>query len=161
MFLIIDQSTNKSGYAIFNDNEKLIDFGLIDLSNLPKETQLDQANKRNYLIKQIDKLIKKYRITLVITEGVYFHKNPDTLEKLAKMQGCIQDFCLANNITCFSFKNAGEWRKCLGITAKKREEYKKETKAYVLDRLHNLEDSYCDDIYDAVAIGLAYFTYFK
>ena len=161
MFLILDQSSNATGYAIFDNTEKLIDYGIIDLDKLPKSTQQDQTNKRDVLIKQIDEMVKKYKIKQIVTEGVYFHKNPDTLEKLAKVQGCIQDYCFRKNIVCFSFANAGEWRKRLGITAKKRDEYKKETKAYVLDKLLNLSDSYKDDIYDAVAIGLAYFTYFK
>ena len=161
MFIILDQSTNLTGFAVFNHDKELVDYGIIDLSKMRKETQEDQTNKRNELLNQIEELVQKYNVDLVVTEGVYFHRNPDVLEKLAKVQGCIQDYCYRKNIVCFSFHNAGEWRKRLGITAAKSKEYKEETKAYVLDRLPSLSDTYDFDIYDAIAIGFAYFTYFK
>lgn len=123
---------------------------------MPKSTDQDQANKRKELLHQIDGIIKKYDIQMIITEGVYFNSNADTHRKLAQCQGSVQDFCCRNNLVCFSWKCAGEWRKWIGITAKKREDYKVETKKYVIGK-YGLLDNLEEDIYDAIGMGHAYF----
>jgi Holliday junction resolvasome RuvABC endonuclease subunit len=183
--LFVDQATRISGWAYFSEPYVLKAYNIIDLSPMPKLSDEDQANKRYELLKQLNEIILKYKIKLLTTEGVYFHSDPETHKKLAQMQGCIQDFCRNNNnnIVCFSWKCAGEWRKWLGIKSKKREEYKEETKKYVLeyydvredieskifDKYHNPEKhkSFDDlskeikniqfDFYDSIAQGDAYF----
>jgi Holliday junction resolvasome RuvABC endonuclease subunit len=154
--LALDQSTNKSGFVVMDANKKIITFGIIDLSSLPKSTDQDQAEKRYQFISQMRELVYKYDITIIVTEGVYFHKNPDTLRKLACMQGTIQDWCRNNSVLCFSFANAGEWRKLLSIKSQNRDEYKEATKQYVIS-MYGLPDNLAEDVYDAVGIGTAYF----
>lgn len=153
MFLILDPATNITGYAIFNAPYKLNNYGLINLSKISKE---DQTKKRFELIKQIKELVLKFEINLITTEGVYFHSNASTHEKLSKVQGSIQDFSYSNNIICFSWSNAGEWRSKIGIKAKKREDYKRETKEYVLAH-YDVPDNLSEDECDAIAMGDAYF----
>ena len=160
MILVVDQSTNKSGYAVIDENESIITYGLIDLSKMPKHNDFDQTKKRNILISQINKLVNEYKIYQIITEGVYMHKNVDTHKKLSKMQGSLEDYCLQNDIVCFSFANAGEWRKAIGVKAQKRDEYKLETKKYVLSN-YTIENNLEDDIYDAIGMASAYFIMVK
>jgi len=123
---------------------------------MPKATEQDQADKRYELIQQLNNLIFSQKINMVITEGIFFNSNASTHEKLSKFQGCIQDFCRAKNIVCFSFNNAGEWRKWISIKARDRKTYKTETKRYVIEK-YGLSDDLAEDIYDAVGIGTAYY----
>lgn len=131
--LVLDQATNLSGYVVANENKKFIDFGVIDLSYMPKYTDEEQTEKRHELIKQISFLVSKYQIKMITTEGVYYHGNPDTHKKLSQVQGAIQDWCRNISLPCFSWKNAGEWRKYLGIGLRDRNDKKELTKQYVVD----------------------------
>jgi Holliday junction resolvasome RuvABC endonuclease subunit len=156
MYLATDQSTNLNGIAVFDKPYHLIDYQIIDLSAMPKQTDQHQAEKRHQFILQMRELVFKYKVKQVTTEGVYLHNNANTHRKLAQMQGCIQDWCINNEITCFSWENAGAWRHVLGIKGKKREELKEATKQYVID-MYGLPDNLGDDIYDAVGLGTAFF----
>jgi Holliday junction resolvasome RuvABC endonuclease subunit len=158
--LSVDQSTNLSGFAVLDETQKLIDFGIIDLSKLPKQTDQEQAIKRSILLQRIDEIIDKYAVYQIITEGVYFHNNADTHRKLSQIQGCIQDYSIRKGLVCFSFKCAGEWRKWLQIKSKTRADYKAETKKYVLANF-DVPDNLSEDIYDAISINAAYFKMVK
>jgi Holliday junction resolvasome RuvABC endonuclease subunit len=147
MILSIDQSTNISGVAVLDSKKQLLYYDIIDISDLPKQTDQDQTEKRFQFLQQLKLIIWKYKIKQIITEGIYFHSNQDTYCKLSKMQGCIQDYSRSFDILCFSFSNAGEWRKILSIKAKAREEYKQETKNYVLLH-HNIKDDVEKMIFD-------------
>jgi len=158
--LSLDQASVISGYAIFDLGGRIVAYGIIDLSKLPKSTQQDQANKRNVLINNIHDLVQKYDIQQIITEGIYYHSNQSTYEKLAKVQGCVQDYAVRKNLVCFSWANAGEWRKWISITGKKREDYKAATKRYVIENF-DVPDDLVEDIYDAIGICSAYFVMLK
>jgi Holliday junction resolvasome RuvABC endonuclease subunit len=183
MIFSIDQSTNISGWVSRGSNKEILDFGIIDLSNLPKQTDQDQADKRHELIQQVSCLVFKYKIKLVITEGIYGGKlNLDNFKKLAQCQGCLQDWCRNNERVCFSFANAGEWRAIIGTNGKNRDEDKELTKRYVLehydiqydvekiifDKYHTEKHKCFNDLskevqkiqfdfYDAIAMSDAYF----
>jgi predicted component of type VI protein secretion system len=53
MYLSINQSSNYSGWSVHTCDKTLIDYGVIDLSKLPKSTAQDQTVKRQVLIKFI------------------------------------------------------------------------------------------------------------
>lgn len=156
MFCAVDQATNISGWCVFTAPHQLLKYGIIDLSSLPKSTDQAQAEKRYQFLLQIKEIVYRYKIKQITTEGVYFHKNPDTHRKLAQTQGCLQDFCRNNEITCFSWNNAGEWRKLLSIKGNKRDEYKEQTKLLMME-MYKLSDNLAEDVYDAAGIGTAYF----
>lgn len=135
----VDQATNYTGYCVIDSDKNILNFGIIDLSHLPKDGDVDQTEKRYQLLQEVKFLIYKHKISLVITEGVYFHRNPDTHKKLAQTQSTLQDFCRANGIICFSWSNAGEWRKIISVNTKSRETDKESTKQFVLEH-YNIKD---------------------
>ena len=120
MILSLDQSTGIKGYCIMNLEQELITYGIIDLRKCPKKTNIEQTKKRSVLVNQIKELVNEHNILQTITEGIYMHKNIDTYRKLAQCQSSIQDYCLRENIVCFSFANAGEWRKFIGVETHKK-----------------------------------------
>ena len=65
MILSIDQSTNQSGWFCHGKNQDIIDYGIIDLSHLPKKTDQDQAEKRYQLLQQLKHIIYKLSIESV------------------------------------------------------------------------------------------------
>ena len=154
MILALDQSTNVTGWALFKDG-KLFKHGYFDLNSMPKSGDENQTEKRFAFKDKIAILISQYGVKLVITEGVYYHRNPESYKNLSKFQGRVQDFCKDNDITCFSWANAGQWRKVLEIKGIKKSDYKQATKDYVTSKF-GLSDDLKEDEYDAIAIGDAY-----
>jgi hypothetical protein len=179
MFLFADQSTNRSGICLFTAPYELYNYQIIDLSYMDKDNQVE---KRYEFLKQLKDIVLKNNVQIISTEGVYFNNNASSFMKLAKMQGCIEDWARANNIVCYSWKCAGEWRKWISVKSKKREDYKRETREYILahydikdkvekiifDKYHTEKHLCFDDlskeikdiqfdITDAIAMGDAYF----
>ena len=153
MILSLDQSSNATGFALFNKG-KLITYGVIDLNKMPKGGEEEYTNKRIVLKNRLSEIITDNLVKLTLTEGVY-GQNIKTCKILSKVQGSVQDLCKELDIDCFSFANAGEWRKLIGVKGKKREEYKENTKQYVLTK-YDIPDNLSDDEYDAIAIYDAY-----
>jgi Holliday junction resolvasome RuvABC endonuclease subunit len=166
-YMSVDQSSNVSGYCVTSDEKKLIAYGIINLSSLSKQTDQEQAVKRSILLARIDEIVKKYDIKMLITEGVYFQKNPRTHKILAQFQSSLQDFALREKICCFSWENAGEWRAILKLNNEvKRENLKEETKKFVIETYglteevlinKGIDKKYHSDIFDAVGSCSAYF----
>ena len=154
MILALDQSTNVTGWALFQD-EELVDYGFFDLGKMPKPGDENQTEKRFSFINKISILIAENDVKLVITEGVYYQRNPESYKNLSKFQGRVQDYCRDNNITCFSWANAGQWRKVLGIKGTKKTEYKQATKDLMIE-VFGISEELKEDEYDAIAIGWAY-----
>jgi Holliday junction resolvasome RuvABC endonuclease subunit len=155
--MAIDQSSNISGYCVVSLQKEIIDYGIIDLSKLAKSTAYDQAVKRQVLLQKVDEIVTRHRVTQIILEGVYFYNNAKTHEKLSKIQGTLEDYCLAKNLFCFTFENAGEWRKNLNINARDRATCKAKAKEYVLGVFPHLPTDLYDDTYDAISMCCAYF----
>ncbi len=123
---------------------------------MPKNTDQDQTEKRYQLLQQLKPIIWKYEAKQVITEGIYSNRNMSTFRKLAQMQGAVQDWCRNNEILCFSWANAGQWRAILGLNGKNRDEDKILVKKFVIE-MYGLPDDTSDDVCDAIGSCLAYF----
>jgi Holliday junction resolvasome RuvABC endonuclease subunit len=160
MYLVLDQASSKTGAVLFNFDKMLVDHMLIDLSNLPKLTQQDQAYKRKILLDKVDVIVKKYDVKQLTLTGIY-QKSPTVFALLAKVQGVLEYYCCINNLQCFSFYSDTEWLSKLGIVKKNRAANKAATKAYALQVLPHLSDNLGEDEYDAICVGLAYFSMFK
>jgi Holliday junction resolvasome RuvABC endonuclease subunit len=161
LILSLDQSTSISGFAILDHNAKLINYGTWNKTKVGDKSDLGHTEKRVSLKKDLQKILNDYPdIIQVVCEGTY-KNNTQTYKKLCKIEGTIQDFCYEIKMPCFSFENAGEWRKLLPtkITGK-REEVKEKTKIYILSQYPELPDDLEQDIYDAIGIGLGYLNIF-
>jgi Holliday junction resolvasome RuvABC endonuclease subunit len=169
--LALDQASRRTGWAVASSEMVLLDYGLIDLEKIQ-----DQTKKRQALIQNVNELVEKYNIKQIILEGIY-KRSVKVYKILAKVQGSLEDFCNAENIICFSWENAGEWRKWIGISnykkndkgkmiQKKSEELKEETRKFVIDTYglteevlinKGIDKKYHNDVWDAIGSCDAYF----
>lgn len=157
LILPIDQSTSITGYAIIDANYNLITYGYWDKTKIGDTSEFGHTKKRNSLKQDIKNMLQEYpKICQVICEGVY-KTNVKTHKKLSMVLGSIEDLCLELDMSCFAFENAQEWRGYIDTDLKgERKIVKKKTKEYVLSQYPKLPDSLTQDIYDAIAIGIAY-----
>jgi Holliday junction resolvasome RuvABC endonuclease subunit len=183
MILALDQATNVTGYCIFSLDKRLVNYGIIDISHMPKDGDVAQAEKRYQLLQEVKFLVYKHKISLLIIEGVYGGKeNLSTYKKLAQTQSSLTDWAYANGLQSFSWSCAGEWRKIISTNTKNRETDKEAAKQFVLtqydikDQVENYifkkygvqgKHGHFDDlnksiketqfdIYDAICSGFAY-----
>ena len=146
--LAFDQSTNKSGYSVYN-NGKLIDYGLIDKHNI--------KNSYNRLVQMglaISNKIAEIKPDAVVMEVVFDQKDRITLVVVARLQGMIMYACTMGNIPLHIF-SPSSWRKLLGFKQGgnvKRADLKQQAIDYVQNHF-GLELS--EDVSEAVCIGKA------
>lgn len=148
--LALDQASNISGWAIFEDN-KLIEYGKIDASNY------DDVGTRLHLIRtSVQKIIIDYNIDKVVLEDIYLDNihinNVKTFKVLSEVFGVIYELCVELNKPVVAVL-AGTWKSTLGIKGKTRPEQKKNAQQYILDK-YNLK--IIQDIVDAICIGEHY-----
>lgn len=146
--LAFDQSTNKSGYSVYN-NGKLIDYGLIDKHKI--------KNSYNRLVQMglaISHKIAEIKPDAVVAEDVFDQKNRITLVVLARLQGMIMYACTMDNIQLHIF-SPSSWRKLLGFKQGgnvKRADLKQQAIDYVQ---HHFGLELSEDVAEAVCIGKA------
>lgn len=124
-----DQSTQKTGYALF-DNSDLVRWGVLDMH---KEKD---GNKRvPLMIAEIVKVIGKIKPDRVVFEDVALQDSPRTLIMLSRIQGAIIGFCIEHGIP-YEIYMPTSWRKIVGIKQGKgikRENLKEQAIAFVRD----------------------------
>lgn len=148
--LALDQASNISGYAIFEDG-KLLKYDKINL------TGYDLADKLILLRKQIANLIQEWNIEEVIMEDIQLQgnvtNNVKTFKVLAEVFGVIYE--LVNEI---NIKNsavlASEWKSTLKIKGRDRTAQKRAAQQYVIDN-YNIKPT--QDECDAICIGAHYY----
>ena len=146
--LSLDQSTMKTGYAVFNDN-LLITHGVIDLHKEHSSWEREQLMRI-----KIKDLIKQHRPKVVVLEGVSSKSNPQTVIMLGRLQGYILSAAWDQNADTKIYLPT-KWRKINGIKQgpRTRQELKEQS-------IRLVEDSYGvtlpEDEAEAIAIGIAY-----
>ena len=147
--LSIDQSSVKTGYAVYEDN-KLIKFDIINLSKTK-----DLQYRFNSMCQELHKLIQFINPDYVVFEDVSLQNNPSTLTKLARIQGAIIQSLLIYKIP-YSIYKPSSWRKILCFNQGRgvaRKELKQQAFKYVKDKF-NIETK--EDICEAICIGFAF-----
>ena len=135
----IDQSTSKSGYAIFT-NRQLAEWGIIR----PTKKNHKQKNKR-------DEKIEKENPDLILIEDVYMKKgkkfNIDTHKKLSNLQGMLIAYFVLNSLE-YKIISPNSWmNKVVGIN-----HCSKEDTQNFLNKKYSIV--FKEDEADAIAIGL-------
>ena len=147
----IDQSTSKSGYAIFIDGE-LEFYGIIRPSK-----KLNNNNMISMFLK-LSQFIKDEKPDLVLFEDVYMKKgnkfNIDTHKKLSNLQGMLMSFLILENIP-YEIIHPTTWKN--GVIGKKKLS-KEETQAYLKTKYGK---DFKEDIADAICIGLYFLSTIK
>ena len=144
--LALDQASNISGYAIFEDG-KLLKYDKINL------TGYDLADKLILLRKQIANLIQEWNIEEVIMEDIQLQgnvtNNVKTFKVLAEVFGVIYELVNEMNIKN-SAVLASEWKSTLQIKGRDRTAQKRAAQQYVID---NYGIKPTQDECDAICIG--------
>ena len=146
----MDQSTKKTGWAIFYDKD-FAGCGLIDCDN----RKLCPADRFVEMCRAICDLITREKPDIVVFEEVVYQRNVATLIELSRLQGVIVGACILRNIEFYIY-SASSWRAVLGFNQGrgiKRPELKQQAQEYVL-RTVGLELD--EDTADAVSIGSAF-----
>lgn len=121
-FIGIDQSSKKTGYAVLDENGKLINYGVESISG-------DTVVKRAYkLMTWFDKFHKMFidgKIVVLGLEDIQgSFQNYKTVVTLSKILG-VFEYCLFEKKVTYKVIPVGTWRKSCGIKGRKREEQKK------------------------------------
>lgn len=148
--LSLDQATNKSGWCLVNTyKENEIKYGLLNLSDIKGDNALDEKiiNVKEFL----KRIVAYYHIDLVVLEDIQQQVNPKTFKNLSYLQGVLKNYCFENNIP-FTVLSPSQWRGELGIKGRGRKQQKKNTQAYILDKL-GIDAG--EDEADAIALGIA------
>ena len=146
--LSFDQSTIKTGYAVFNDAD-LVAHGVIDLHKEKDAWEREQLMRIN-----IKELIKQHRPKVVVLEGVSAKSNPQTVIMLGRLQGYIMAAAWDHHADVKVYLPTA-WRKIDNIKQgpRTRKELKEQSIALVVNaygiRLQ-------EDEAEAIAIGIAY-----
>lgn len=147
--LSLDQSSNKTGFAVFEDGELKI-HNIIDLSKCK-----DLEMRINQMMVKINTLIEKIRPDAIVFEDVNFQSNVGTLTVLARLQGAIILSAIKHDINYEIYKPS-HWRKILGFKQGKsvgREALKTQALSYIQDK-YNIQTK--EDIAEAICIGDAF-----
>ena len=70
-YLGIDPWVRKLGYALIDDNLKIIDAGIL-LQDKKSPTREDQFNRANQIFDFFEKLLNKYKVEKIAMEKLFF-----------------------------------------------------------------------------------------
>ena len=150
--LSIDQATNVSGWAVF-DNKKLVKYGVF---SSPHASSLEKINDvKNWLLN----MIISWRPDRVIIEDIQYQRNYDggadgvvgvtTFKVLAQLQGVIENLFFTNKVI-FDVAHTSVWREYNSIKGKTRAD-KKKSAQFIVKELYGINVS--QDEADAICIG--------
>lgn len=144
-YVILDQSTKKSGYSVWQNN-KLIDHGVLD-SNVKENDYLKRIQIMSGLIEQ---LIDKYSPNYVVIEGVQYQSNQNTYHQLSVNQGAIIKILFDRGIE-FSIIPVNTWRSYNDIKGNKKRAEQKLAAIDLVKELYDIDAT--DDECEAILIG--------
>lgn len=154
--LSLDISSVSTGYAIF-ENDKLIDYGIIDTSKIKLHGERLVAFE-----KELKSLIAKYNPEVIAAEDIYKGRNPKTHKILALYHGITYKLCFEHLKSDPNVLYAGEIRSIVGnaynaVLKKKGVKDKQLTFDFIKEKysFSSFEFKKHNDITDAIAIGLA------
>ena len=147
-FIAFDQSTTATGFCV-------MEMGSADIIAYDVIKPVGEVNDRiREIIRKAMWLCEHYEVGFVFIEGIQVQRNPVVYEKLAKLEGTLE-ICLEEKGYFVNVIKASEWRKLVGIKARKRKDAKKAAIAMVKD-LYDIEptEDECEAILFARAFSL-------
>lgn len=150
--LALDQSTNLTGYAYFQDG-KLVEYDVIDTS------KYGTAVERIAKVKQwMESFLESHEVDHIGMEDTQLQaggsasatsSNPYVFQVLSKLLGALEVASIEKGID-YTIVRSSEWKKSCGVKGRYRKEQKANAKAFVLE-LYGLDAN--QDICDAVCLG--------
>jgi Holliday junction resolvasome RuvABC endonuclease subunit len=153
-FLFCDQSIDKFGYSIFEDNGEqfqLMKYGIIKLN-----TKLDYFDRILTLETILDSLIEKHNITQVVIEDIQYQSNVATYKKLSALQFFLQYYFLNRKIECEKPVQVNVWRNFVNRKHFSLEKGDKSSLFRHLNSALNQPKGFKTDHTDAIGIGIWY-----
>lgn len=166
MILALDMATKKTGWALFDYKNGLIDYGVI-------RTESDETKDRmEEIYFTISKIIKDNpRITTIVFEDVPLnnHNNLKTGKDLSILQGVTLSLCFEYELD-YALYNPSAWRSIIGLyngtRAGMKRDFQKKAAVDKVNELYNFGFVYNetetksrftdDDKAEAICLGLAY-----
>lgn len=145
--LALDQSTNRTGWSVFDENNKLIMSGVFATKSKSIDKRIEELT--DYCLY----LTERFQVEHIVLEDVQSQKNPKTFKDLSMLLGSLVKLSLDNKLT-HTIVAPSTWRSFLGIKTKPREVAKLGAKNYALVR-YGVECKY-DDESDSICIGTWY-----
>lgn len=143
----IDPGTSRIGYGFIEqqgNSLKLLDFGLLEISEKGNEKFLVLANK-------FEKLIKKFKPNLASIEKLYFSKNRKTAMEVGEARGILCFILLKNRIPLIEYGPLEIKKRVTGYGLND-----KKAVAKMVARFLNVSISNeLDDVTDALAIAIS------
>ena len=144
--LALDQASKVSGYAVFQEDGKLITHGKFVAEDD------DIGDRLVFIRQQVLNLIKQFDISYVVMEDIQQQDNVQTFKILAEVFGVIYETLTEINMPN-SAVLASEWKSTLKIKGTKRPEQKRNAQLYVANT-YNIKAT--QDECDAICIGTHY-----
>jgi len=142
----IDPGTNRIGYGLIEKHGgalKLLDFGLLEISEKSKKKFLELA-------KEIEKLIKAKKPDLASVEKLYFAKNRKTAIEVAEARGIVLLYLLKNGVPFVEYGPSEIKQSVTGYGLND-----KKTVAKMVSKILNVGDlKAIDDVTDALAMAI-------
>lgn len=144
--LALDQSTNKTGFSIFHE-EELLHYGVYSAKGS------NEAERIHDLKEWLISMVAAVKPILVAIEGIQFQQNIEmgvtTFQALARLQGVLIDACLELKLPC-TVNPTNTWRNHCGVKGRSRADKKKSMQLLVKQWY---DVSVTDDEADAIGIG--------
>ena len=145
--LALDQASRTSGYAVFDDDDKLITFGTFTYEDEDIGIRLHKIRNK------VKSLIELYAVTQVVFEDIQLQgnvaNNVQTFKTLAEVFGVIYEL-----VTDLGLEHdavlSSTWKSTLGIKGRTRPEQKKNAQTWVMNT-YGVKPS--QDASDAICIG--------
>lgn len=156
MILGLDVSISCTGWAILNDNKNILAYGKIQT----KKEQFNTEDERMcFICDEINKIIIENKIKVCVIEDQFTSKNSKTILALRKLVGAIMRTVKCENVQLY-YMYPTTVRKFLMNNGKaKKEDVSKYIRKNIID-IGDYIDRTCkaknSDIYDAIAVGVAY-----
>jgi len=150
--IAIDQSSSKSGIAVFDGTDLM----RRDIIKLPASVPADRRNIE--MMHQIEVLLQRYQPDTVIIEDVQMQKSVYPVIILARLQGMIMALCDRYKVDCKMYLPT-TWRKQLGFQQGKgvtRQDLKQQATDFV-NASYGINVG--EDVSEAICIGLAHLNY--
>ena len=152
-YFCLDQALQLSGYAVFNENKKLINHGTFKTkNNLPIEKRLES------IWSFLNISYETYNFSHIFFEDCQQQQNAQTYHKLSMVKAIILLWCAINDIP-YTILSPAHWRALIkekeNISfGRSRQEQKKNCQNFI-KRKFQIDVS--EDEADAIAIGCAGF----
>lgn len=140
--LALDQAST-TGYCIINNNS------ILTASKIDAKYENFYQNAY-YIMQEVEKIIIKNKIKILIIEDVYLGLNANVLEKLSALKGCMVFLALKHDLE-FECVKSQSWKSYHGIKGDRKEQ-----KQQSLDKVRAIMgiDIQNDNIADAVLLGI-------